>query len=63
MRTNRQIIQTAIATGIIYAVVMLVMQGDYSGDSIIRVFVQGVIFTLVFGLAIWLMNRFRKPKK
>lgn len=62
MRTNKQIFQTAILTGIIYAVVLLVMKGDYSGEQVVRVAVQGLIFMIVFGGAIWIMNRFRKPK-
>lgn len=63
MRSNKQIIQMAIVTGIIYAIVLLVMRGNYTMDEVIKVAVQGLIFMVVFGGAIWLMNRFRKKKE
>lgn len=63
MRSNKQIIQMAIVTGIIYAIVLLVMRGNYTVEEVIEVSVQGLIFMVVFGGAIWLMNRFRKKKE
>ncbi len=63
MRSNKQIIQMAIVTGIIYAIVLLVMRGNYTMEEVIQVSVQGLIFMVVFGGAIWLMNRFRKKKE
>lgn len=63
MRKKRTNILMAAFTALIYMVVLLVMEDDYSQAAFHKVLIQGVIFAVVFGIAIWLLDRYKNRRK
>jgi len=48
---------------IVYTIVILIISNDYSVDNLLKVAIQGVVFALVFGLVIWLLESWKGKKK
>lgn len=48
---------------IVYTIAILIISNDYSADNLIKVAIQGMVFAVVFGLVIWLLESWKGRKK
>ena len=58
----KQILFRAVPIAVVYAIVLLLISNDYSQDNLFRVVVQGAVFAVVFGLAVWLLERWKSGR-
>jgi membrane protein implicated in regulation of membrane protease activity len=59
---KKHIVLRAIVVAIIYGIVILLMSKDYSTENLGKIGVQTLVFAVVFGLAIWLLEKWRGRK-
>ncbi|HMB61554.1 MAG TPA: hypothetical protein VKN36_00675 [Eudoraea sp.] len=60
---QKQILIRSVVMAIVYTIVILIISNDYSVDNLLKVAIQGVVFALVFGLVIWLLESWKGKKK
>ena len=60
---RKKFIAQIIAAFLLYVIISLILEKDYSKDIILREMTEGVVFALVYGVVIWLSARWRSGKK
>ena len=60
---KKSILIRTVIMAVGYSAVILIMDNDYSSDNLIKVGIQGVVFAIVFGIAVWLLDKYRSKKK
>ncbi len=59
----KKLISQVIAAVVLYTVISVVLEKDYTTDTWINEGKEALIFGLVFGILMWLRERFRKNQK
>ncbi|MEZ2415132.1 hypothetical protein ACA086_09210 [Muriicola sp. E247] len=62
MKLRKYAIQIFVAM-VLYIIVSLILEKDYSRDILIREAGEGFIFGILYGLYLFLRNRFRKKEE
>jgi len=62
MNTKRLIVQV-IAAILLYVIISLILEKEYSNDIIIREVLEGMVFGLLYGVFIWLREKFKSKKE
>ncbi|MEY8021512.1 hypothetical protein AB8P51_11820 [Muriicola sp. SD30] len=62
MNIKKYIIPIIVAM-VLYIIVSLILEKDYSRDILIREAGEGFIFGILYGLYLFLRNRFRKKEE
>ena len=52
MGMKKSIIIRTVIMAVLYSAVILIMGNDYSSDNLIKVGIQGIVFAIVFGVAV-----------
>ena len=59
---RKKIMTQVVAAFILYVVISLILEKDYSQEIILREMTEGIVFGVVYGLFIWISSRWRKSK-
>ena len=60
---RKKFIAQIIAAFLLYVIISLILEKDYSKDIILREMTEGVVFAFVYGVVIWLSSKWRSGKK
>lgn len=60
---RKRFIAQIVAAFLLYVIISLILEKDYSKDIVLREMVEGVVFALVYGIVIWLSAKWRSGKK
>ncbi len=58
MNTKRLIVQV-IAAILLYVIISLILEKEYSNDIILREVLEGIVFGLLYGVFIWLREKWK----
>ncbi len=57
---RKKFLTQVIAAFILYVVISLILEQEYSREIILREMLEGVVFGIIYGIFIWLSSRWRK---
>ena len=60
---RKKFLAQVVAAFILYVVISLRLEQEYSQEIIIREMLEGVVFGIIYGIFIWLASRWRKKNK
>ena len=60
---TKNLVLRILVMAIFYMVAMYFLGSGETKPNLLKLGVQGLIFALIYGLAIYLLYKFRKPKK
>lgn len=61
MNKKRLLIQV-LAAVLLYVIISLILEKEYSNDIIIREVLEGLVFGLLYGVFIWFREKFKNKK-
>ncbi|MGB5436443.1 MAG: hypothetical protein WBM98_11190 [Maribacter sp.] len=62
MNKKRLILQV-LAAILLYVIISLILEKEYSNDIILREVIEGLIFGLLYGLFIWFREKWRNKSE
>ncbi len=57
---RKKFLTQVLAAFILYVVISLILEQEYSREIILREMLEGVVFGIVYGIIIWISSRWRK---
>ncbi len=62
MKWKRIAVQVAAAY-VLYVIISLILEKEYSKEIIYREMIEGVVFALIYGVIVWLSSKWRGREK
>ena len=59
---RKKFIVQVVAAFLLYVIISLILEKDYSEEIVYREMIEGVIFAIIYGVIIWLSSRWRSKK-
>ena len=60
---RKKLIVQIVAAFLLYVIISLILEKDYSKEIIYREMIEGVIFAIIYGVIIWLSSKWKGTKK
>ena len=57
---RKKFLTQVLAAFILYVVISLILEQEYSREIILREMLEGIVFGIIYGIFIWLSSRWRK---
>jgi NhaP-type Na+/H+ or K+/H+ antiporter len=60
---ERKFILQALAAVVLYVVISLILEKEYTNDIILSEVLEGLVFGLLYGVFIWLREKWKNKKE